>query len=116
VWGDRERIGQVLTNLISNAIKYSPKGGKIWISTKTKKDLLTVAVKDEGIGINDKQKEKVFDRFSRVGAETNHTFPGLGLGLYIAKEIIKRHNGTIDVESKEGAGTTFHFTLRTGNR
>jgi two-component system CheB/CheR fusion protein len=111
VEGDRERIGQVLTNLVTNAIKYSPSGGKVIISTENKGNHLLVSVADKGIGIADKYKERVFDRFFRISNAELKTFPGMGLGLYISSIIIQRHGGTIDVKSKPGKGAVFRFTL-----
>ena len=111
MWGDRYRTGQVLTNLLSNAIKYSPHAKKIIVSSKIDKDLITVCVQDFGIGIKKDLLNKVFERFFRVSDAKLNTFPGLGLGLYIAAEIIKRQGGTISVESTEGKGSTFCFSL-----
>ncbi|MBC7849547.1 MAG: PAS domain S-box protein [Chitinophagaceae bacterium] len=108
---DRERIGQVLTNLISNAIKYSPNGGDIVINTSHSKNGLKVAVTDKGIGIPEEMKSKVFERFYRISNPRINTFPGLGLGLYITAGIIERHGGTIAVESEAEKGSTFYFTL-----
>ncbi len=111
--GDRERIGQVLVNLLSNAIKYSPNADKIIVSIRSDKDTVTVCVKDFGVGIPKDQQVKVFDRFFRVDDSAKQTFPGLGLGLYISAEIIKRQKGKIWVESETGKGSTFCFSLPT---
>lgn len=111
IHGDRDRIGQVLINFLSNAIKYSPNGKPIIISTHENKQTITVAVKDKGIGIKSKHLEHIFERFYRVFDATEKTFPGLGIGLFICKEIIQRHNGSIHVESKLHKGSTFSFTL-----
>ncbi len=108
VQGDRNRLGQVIANFLSNAIKYSPKAEKVVIfSEKTDKNII-LSVQDFGIGISISDQPKVFSRFFRV---SENTFPGLGLGLYICKEIIERHAGTIYFESKEGKGSTFSFSL-----
>ena len=109
--GDRYRTGQVLTNLLSNAIKYSPHAKKIIVSSKIDQNLITVCVQDFGIGIKKDLLNKVFERFFRVSESKLNTFPGLGLGLYIAAEIIKRQGGTINVESTDGKGSTFCFSL-----
>jgi two-component system CheB/CheR fusion protein len=109
--GDRYRTGQVLTNLLNNAIKYSPKGKKIIVSTKIAGDTVSVCVEDFGIGIEKGQLEKVFDRFYRVTEPLLNTFSGLGLGLYIAAEIIQRQKGRIWVKSVKGKGSTFCFSL-----
>ena len=111
VFGDRERIGQVLTNLITNAIKYSPKPGKIIIGSTVVGKEIQLWVKDFGIGIPRGNLSRVFEQFYRVSGDMQHTFPGLGLGLYITAEIIKRQNGRIWVTSQEGEGSVFCFSL-----
>jgi signal transduction histidine kinase len=114
VCGDRTRIGQVLNNLVSNAMKYSPKGGKIFITVKKRHTDTYVAVADEGVGISDDMIPFVFDRYFRVEA-TSQSFPGIGLGLYISAEIIRQHGGIIGVESELGKGSKFWFTLPNTN-
>lgn len=111
VTGDRDRVGQVITNFISNAIKYSPHTKEIIITTLAKKDTVTLSVQDYGQGIPKEKQKKVFDRFFRVSGKNQNTFAGLGLGLFIASEIIKRHNGRIWVESERNEGSTFCFTV-----
>ena len=111
VKADRLRINQVLTNLITNAIKFAPLGGNINILTKKTSGKITIAVQDQGIGITKDQLQKIFERLYQVSDAQEKTYPGLGMGLYISKEIIKRHNGKIWVESKIGKGSTFYFTL-----
>ena len=111
MWGDRYRTGQVLTNLLSNAIKYSPQAKKIIVSSELAEDGITICVQDFGIGIRKDHLTKVFDRFFRVSESKLNTFPGLGLGLYITAEIIRRQEGTIKVTSTEGKGSTFCFAL-----
>lgn len=111
IYGDRGRIGQVLTNFITNAIKYSPVASKVLVNSQLNSDQLIVSVKDFGVGIPHDKKSRVFERFYRVEREKQDTFAGLGLGLYISSEIIKRHNGQVWVESKEGHGSTFYFTM-----
>lgn len=108
---DRERVGQVLVNLITNAIKYSPKAKKIIISTISRRDSIMLSVKDFGVGIPKEKQKKVFKQFFRVSGAKQNTFPGLGLGLYISSEIIKRQGGKIWVESSEGKGSVFSFSL-----
>jgi signal transduction histidine kinase len=108
---DRERIGQVLINLLSNAVKYSPGGGEILITSEKIDDNVRVSVKDGGIGISKDILNKVFDRFFRAGGAVMNTYPGMGLGLFISAEIIHRHGGTISVDSEEGKGAIFYFTL-----
>jgi len=111
VWGDKERTGQVITNLLSNGIKYSPDADKIIITSKINANYFSVCVQDFGIGIPDDKKDKVFEQFYRVSGNKQHTFPGLGLGLYISSEIIKREGGRMWVNSIEGKGSTFYFTV-----
>ena len=106
--GDKNRLGQVITNLLSNAIKYSPDANKIIVSSVSTKNDVKICVQDFGIGIPLSEQSKLFKRFFRV---TNNTFPGLGLGLYICNEIIKRHSGTMDFKSEDGKGSVFCFTL-----
>jgi len=111
VYGDKERIGQVVTNLITNAIKYSPRSDKVIVHTSVDNKEITLCVQDFGIGIAQKNLNRVFEQFYRVSGEMQHTFPGLGLGLYISSEIIKREGGRIWVTSEEGKGSTFCFAL-----
>lgn len=112
VKADKNRLSQVVTNLISNAIKYSPAGGKILITSDCTDHKVRLKVQDFGIGIPDKEKEKIFHRFFRVpGKNKQHTFPGLGLGLYISESIIKRHGGEMSFTSTEGSGSMFSFWL-----
>lgn len=111
VTGDRDRVGQVITNFISNAIKYSPHTKEITITTLAKKDTVMLSVQDCGQGIPKEKQKNIFDRFFRVSGKNQDTFAGLGLGLYIAAEIVKRHDGRIWVESEENEGSTFNFTL-----
>ena len=108
---DTERLNQVFTNLISNAFKYSPKGGDIIIECESLKNEIRISVKDKGIGIPESVKEKVFDRFFRTEETKAKNFPGIGLGLYITAAIVRRHGGKIWVESEVGKGSTFYFTL-----
>jgi PAS domain S-box-containing protein len=111
VFADRERIRQVLINLISNAIKYSPQNGDILIRSGVEKQRVLISVIDEGIGIDKNYQGKIFERFYRVEGKSEKTFPGFGIGLFIASEIIKRHKGKIGVESKPGKGSRFYFSL-----
>lgn len=112
---DKHRIGQVLVNLVSNAIKYSPDGGEIRIISEAVNDGIRITVKDKGIGIPASLKENVFQRFFRVTNPKIQTYPGMGLGLYISAAIVKRHGGSIDVESKENEGSAFSFFLPFNN-
>jgi len=111
VFGDRDRIGQVLTNLLSNAVKYSPHASAIRVTVAADADTATIGVQDFGIGIAPEQHEHVFERFFRVSHPEVKTFPGLGLGLFISAQIVRRHGGRMWVESQEGKGSTFFFTV-----
>lgn len=111
VWGDPGRTGQVLTNLLTNAIKYSPDADKIVVRTSGDRTVAIVSVQDAGVGIADQDRPRVFERFYRVGASTQDTFPGIGLGLFISAEIVRRQGGQIWVESEIGQGSTFSFTI-----
>lgn len=110
VRGDKVRIEQVFFNLISNAVKYSPKGDRVEISLSSDNEFVHVSVRDFGIGISNDNLVKIFDRFYRAEHSANQ-FTGLGIGLYICAEIIKRHEGVIWAESAEGGGSVFHFKL-----
>jgi PAS domain S-box-containing protein len=111
VYADDERIGQVLSNLISNAIKYSPKADKVVVHLSSDKNSVTVCVEDFGIGMAKEHTKRIFERFYRVFDTTDKTFPGLGIGLYISAEIVKRHHGKLWVESDTGKGSKFYFSL-----
>lgn len=110
VYGDEMRIEQVIVNFLTNAIKYSPGTDEIQVTVYTCGDRFFLAVKDFGIGMSKKDQESVFNKFYRV-EETSHRFQGLGIGLYICEQIIKRHNGTIGVKSKLGEGSEFYFYI-----
>lgn len=111
---DTLRLEQVITNLIGNAAKYSP-GKEIIIVNSVKKDnAVVVSFTDYGIGISPEKSTKIFDRFYRID-EASKYFSGLGIGLFISAEIIKQHGGSIWVESKEGEGSTFYFSLPASN-
>ncbi|MFC0517887.1 PAS domain S-box protein [Mucilaginibacter angelicae] len=111
IYSDKDRISQVITNLITNAIKYSPHTDTIIINTRRENNEAIVCVQDFGIGIPEDKKDRVFEQFYRVSGNKQHTFPGLGLGLYISSEIIKREGGRMWVNSVEGKGSTFCFAL-----
>ena len=111
VWGDRDRIGQVMTNLLMNAVKYSPNSEKVIISITSDKSNVVIGVQDFGIGIDREHQKKIFERFYRVDSSDEKTFPGLGMGLYISNEIVKRHNGKMNVVSEKGKGSRFSFTI-----
>ena len=115
VSGDHDRLGQVITNFISNAIKYSPQADKIIVKTAIEKDFVTLSVQDFGLGLSSGDQVKVFERFYRVSGSNQNTYPGLGLGLYISSEIIKRHKGRVWVDSTMIQGSTFCFSIPMNN-
>lgn len=112
VFADKERIGQVITNFLSNAIKYSTDADEIDVATHSQDGEVILSVRDYGIGISEDLQHLVFDQFYRVDGNLQHTYPGLGLGLYISAEIIKSEGGRIWVESTVGEGATFFFALK----
>ena len=111
VTGDRDRLEQVLGNLLENAVKYSPDGSEIFINVDERDGNVITSVCDRGIGIPADEISQVFERFHRGRQVSSTNYGGLGLGLYITRQIVERHGGTIWVESKEGSGTTFYFSL-----
>lgn len=112
IWGDERRLGQVMNNLISNAIKYSPDGGDIVIRGEIHPQHVTVAVRDGGIGIPEHQQHRIFQKFSRLDNALSRKTEGTGLGLFLCKAIIEAHNGRIWFHNNpDGPGTTFTFSL-----
>jgi PAS domain S-box-containing protein len=114
VQGDPQRIEQVLINLMTNAIKYSPSKFEVDVSVEYADNYAKIGVKDRGIGLQKDKQEQIFSRFYRVDGLSPH-MSGLGIGLYISREIIERHKGKIWVESDYGQGSTFWFTIPTSN-
>lgn len=108
---DVGRIGQVLDNLISNAIKYSPNGGTVTVRTSTTNDSVICDVADQGIGMDKEEQSAAFDRFFRAGPALSRAIPGVGLGLLITKTIVENHGGTMHLRSEPGVGTTIGFTI-----
>jgi PAS domain S-box-containing protein len=112
VWGDPDRLEQVLDNLLSNAVKYSPDGGTVSITLQLVEDQVKVAVRDSGIGIPPQQQTRIFSRFYQAESVVrSRRFGGMGLGLFICKSIVDEMGGSIGVESTVGQGSTFHFEL-----
>ena len=109
--GDQDRLGQVFTNLLENAIKYAPDAQTVEIDLSASPETVTIRVRDHGLGIPREQRDKIFERFYRAAGPKQRVIPGLGMGLYIVAEIIKHHGGTITVESAVGKGSTFTVTL-----
>lgn len=108
---DRLRIGQVIGNVLDNAVKYSPQGGKVMVQLQELEGDYLVSVIDQGIGINPEYLDHIFERFYRVRNTASRQYAGIGLGLYVTKAIIESHGGRIWHTSNEGSGSTFHFTL-----
>jgi two-component system phosphate regulon sensor histidine kinase PhoR len=112
--GDRDRIQQVLVNLLDNAVKYSPAGGSVVVSTRRLSDSVRVAVQDQGIGIPRAEQSRVFEKFYRGDPEATRRPGGTGLGLYICRELVERMGGRIGVHSEPDRGSTFFFDLLWG--
>ena len=110
LWADRAKLEEVFANLIGNAMKFSPRGGRIRVRGELHGPLLRFSISDEGIGMSKADQARLFRRFERVGT-SGSSIPGTGLGLFICKHLIEAHGGTIWAESTEGEGSTFHFTV-----
>ncbi len=111
VFGDRDRLGQVLINLLTNAIKYSAGADRVIVHLATQADLVLMSVQDFGRGIAKEHHRKIFERFYQVTDPDEKTYPGLGIGLAISQDIARRHGGRLWVESEKGQGATFHLSL-----
>jgi signal transduction histidine kinase len=109
--GNRQNMEEVLSNLITNAINYTPNGGSVSVSATVKNDYLSIIVSDTGFGIPEDDLERIFDRFYRVKNEKTRFITGTGLGLPIVQSIVDAHNGMIDVKSKPDKGTTFDIRI-----
>lgn len=109
--GDKNRLTQVVRNLLTNAIKYSPNADKVVVSCETLSDKVVISITDFGIGIPKDEQRKIFDPLYRTRGVKKEQFAGLGLGLYITREIIKKHGGHIKLQSRVGKGSTFTFDL-----
>ena len=109
--GDRDRLGQVFINLLNNAAKYSPHADKVIVRLHRDQKHAIVSVQDFGIGIDEAYHQRIFERFYQVTSPEERTYPGLGIGLYISSEIVKRHSGQITVQSRKGEGATLSVIL-----
>lgn len=110
---DEDRIQQVITNLISNAIKFSPQGAQVFLETQRCEDMsLEICIRDQGPGISELNQSLIFEKFRQATDATNHLVKGTGLGLAISKALVEQHQGLIGVRSLPGQGSTFYFTLR----
>jgi signal transduction histidine kinase len=108
---DRNSMEGIFTNLISNAIKYTPEGGKVWVTLGEGGGFVKATVSDTGIGLKKEDLPRIFDKFYRVKTTETRQIVGTGLGLSIVKSIVDAHLGSISVESEEGGGTTFTVLL-----
>jgi PAS domain S-box-containing protein len=111
VHADASRVGTVVSNLIGNAVKYSASGTDILVACEKQSDHVSISVTDHGIGINEADQQRIFDRYYRAEADKMEHISGFGIGLYLSAEIIKRHDGELTVTSEKGKGSTFSFTL-----
>jgi two-component system sensor histidine kinase VicK len=111
VFADRDKVSSVVSNLISNAVKYSPKGDSIQVNCHVINKHVQVSVADKGMGIKPQDIEHVFDRYYRIESKHTEHIAGFGIGLYLSAEIVRQHKGKIWVESESGIGSTFFFTL-----
>ena len=111
IHADRNSMDGIFTNLISNAIKYTPEGRNIWVTLSEEDGFVKVTVSDTGIGIKKEDLPRIFDKFYRVKTVETRQIVGTGLGLSIVKSIVDAHLGSISVESEEGGGTTFTVLL-----
>jgi signal transduction histidine kinase len=111
VMGDAERIRQIFLNLLSNAHKYTPFGGHIWLTTRDEKARVRIEVRDDGIGLSPEEQARLFDKFFRARHPTTQETAGTGLGLAITRSLVEMQGGQISVTSAPGQGATFSFSL-----
>ena len=110
IWADTTRVSHVFANLLSNALKHTPPGGKVTVSARAEENGVVISITDTGKGIPSEYLPRIFEQFFRVPDQGTQT--GAGLGLAIVKEIVEAHGGTVSADSIEGKGSTFSFTLR----
>jgi signal transduction histidine kinase len=108
---DPDKVRQVLTNLVDNAVKYSPDGGDVHVDVSMSGEVVCFSIRDEGLGIPLSEQARIFEKFYRLDPELTRGVGGTGLGLYITRELVRRMNGRVDVESREGEGSTFRVEL-----
>jgi signal transduction histidine kinase len=111
ITADRDHLEQVLDNLVANAIKFSPAGGPIRVSLSWRPESVVLSVSDSGVGIPEAQLDAIFGLFYQAEDPVSRRSGGMGLGLYISREIVQRHGGRIWAESVDGQGSTFHVSL-----
>jgi signal transduction histidine kinase len=104
-------LSQVVGNVLDNAVKYSPQGGQVTVKLEEQENDYLVSIIDQGIGINTEYLDHIFERFYRVHNRASRQYSGIGLGLYVTKEIVEKHGGRIWVTTNQGLGSTFCFTL-----
>jgi two-component system phosphate regulon sensor histidine kinase PhoR len=109
--GDADKLRQVLINLIDNAVKYSPEGGRVAVAIEPREGGIRIAVRDEGIGIAPLEQRRIFGKFYRVDPDLTRGVGGTGLGLYISRELVRRMEGRLSVSSEQGKGSTFAVDL-----
>jgi two-component system, OmpR family, phosphate regulon sensor histidine kinase PhoR len=108
---DQLRIGQVIGNILDNAIKFSPQGRQVTVQLQEQDSEYQISIRDEGIGVSPDYFDHIFERFYRVRNTASRQYSGIGLGLYVARVIVEAHGGRIWLASNEGVGSTFYFTL-----
>jgi two-component system, OmpR family, phosphate regulon sensor histidine kinase PhoR len=111
VVADGDKLRQVLINLLDNAVKYSPAGGRIEVAVESRESGVRISVRDEGIGIPHTEQKRIFGKFYRIDPQLSRGVGGTGLGLYIARELLRLMDGRLSVESQEGSGATFIVDL-----
>ncbi|HEY3318802.1 MAG TPA: ATP-binding protein [Coriobacteriia bacterium] len=108
---DRARLGSVIDELVHNAFKYSPGGGPVRVTARLAGELVLISVSDEGVGISREDIPAIFERFTQADMSSTREFPGMGLGLYMARQVVEAHGGSLEARSEEGAGSTFTISL-----
>lgn len=108
---DTDRISEILTNLLDNALKYSPDGGEIVVGASVEEDVLRIWVRDRGVGIDPSEHERIFDRFHQVDQSSTRLFGGVGLGLHLSRAMARDLGGDLSVESTPGRGSTFTLSI-----
>jgi signal transduction histidine kinase/ActR/RegA family two-component response regulator len=111
VLADRSKLKQILYNLLANAVKFTPEGGRVALRSRRAADVLTIAVADTGIGIREEDQDRIFEAFTQVDASYSRKYQGTGLGLTLVKEFVGLHGGRVSLESRLGQGSTFSFTI-----
>jgi signal transduction histidine kinase len=111
VWADKRKLSQILVNLITNAVKYSPESSSVVVTATVVDGAVRVGIKDRGIGIKPEDQHRLFKKFQRISDPSTRRTSGTGLGLYIVKGLVELHGGAVDVDTAYGKGSTFYFTL-----